>query len=131
MQDMSHQKYKFVFYEGQFVLYGNSVSDLWNDIYDAFDLYPEMYVERTNGKEMKQREIRELREEIFEDMEEDVLRLSSEYRNKKLYFFNEGDLFVGNRDELIKNMKTLFEEMFFWIVDDAKNDVFCDFLVEN
>lgn len=89
MSEISHYTYKFVF-DNNLVMGGFSIEQLWNDIYDMFDMHDEMYVERNDNREMTQKEIRKLREDLFEDMEEDSLLIDSQYKNKRLYFWISG-----------------------------------------
>jgi hypothetical protein len=129
MSEISHYTYKFVF-DDHFIIGGNSIAQLCNDIYDEFDLHYEMYIERNDGKEMTQKEIRELRKDIFEDMDEDFSLINSQYKNKKLYFYNEGIFWYDTNQEHILGVINLYEEMGYEIIKNTNESVFCDFFME-
>lgn len=129
MSEISHYTYKFVF-DNNFIAAGNSIVHLWNDIYDAFDLHYEMYIERNDGKEMSQKEIRELRKDLFEDMDEDFSLIDSQYKNKRLYFYNKGIFWCDSNEEHILSIKNLYEEMEYHVIENMSESVFCDFFVE-
>ena len=129
MSEISHYTYKFVF-DNRIVIYGNDIIQLWNDIYDIFDLHYEMYIQRNHGREMNQKEIRELREDFFEDLDEDLLLINSQYKNKKLYFWNEGTFWSNTHEEHIEDIISLYEEMEYKIIRNDNDSIYCDFFVE-
>ena len=127
--EISHYTYKFVF-DNHIVLGGNDIIQVWNDLYDGFDLHYEMYIERTDGKEMIQKEIRKLREDFFEDMNEDFLLIDSQYKNKKLYFWNKDEFWSNTHEENIQDIISLYEEMGYKVIRNDDDSIFCDFFVE-
>ncbi len=94
------KKYKYLFRFGHGSraadLFGSSISDFWNDIYDAFDIEREMFVERLDGSVFLQTEIRKLFKDLAEDMEEDFAVIWLEIQNKgKRLRFLEIDILPG------------------------------------
>ena len=63
-------------------LLGPSISYLWNDIYDSFDIYREMFVEKLGGNVFSLSEIKRLFRELAEDMDEDLAEIWLEIQNK-------------------------------------------------
>ena len=129
MSEISHCTYKFVF-DNRIVIGGNDITQLWNDIYDLFYLHYEMYIQRNDGREMNQIEIRKLRDDIFEDMDEDFSLIDSQYKNKKLYFWNNGEFWSNTHEENIENIISLYEEMGYKIIRNDNDSIYCDFFVE-
>lgn len=129
MSEISHYTYKFVS-DNHIVIGGNDIIQLWDDLYGIFYSHYEMCIERTDGKEMIQKEIRELREDFFEDMDEDFLLIDSQYKNKKLYFWNKDEFWSNTHEENIQDMISLYKEMEYKVIKNDDDSIFCDFFVE-
>ena len=129
MSEISYYTYKFVF-DNRIVIGGNDIVQLWNDIYDIFDFHYEMYIQRNDGREMNQREIKELRGDFFEDMDEDFLLIDSQYKNKRLYFWNKGEFWSSTHEENIEGIISLYEDMEYKIIRNNDDSIYCDFFVE-
>ena len=129
MSEISYYTYKFVF-DNRIVIGGNDIVQLWNDIYDIFDFHYEMYIQRNDGREMNQREIKELRGDFFEDMDEDCLLIDSQYKNKRLYFWNKGELWSNTHEENIEGIISLYEDMEYKIIRNNDDSIYCDFFIE-
>ncbi len=129
MSDSSHYTYRFIF-DNRFRLDGNSVAHLWYNIYDAFDDHNEMYVERIDGKEMNQKEIRDLRKDLFEVMDQDELIIDSQYKSKRLHFWNRGFFWPRSHEEYVDCIINLFEDMDYYLIDICDQPHY-DFIVQS
>ncbi|MFC1786989.1 hypothetical protein ACFLY8_03035 [Halobacteriota archaeon] len=129
MSEILPYTYKFVF-DNDFVIGGFDIEQLWNDIYDVFTDHHEMYIERNDKREMTQKEIRKLRGGFFEDMEEDTLLIDSQYKNKRVYFWNGGMFWSHSHQEHIQDVMGLYEQMDYKVTPNNDESIFCDFFVE-
>jgi hypothetical protein len=86
---------------------GPSISYFWNDIYDTFDIYREMFVEKLGDGIFSQSEIKRLFHELSEDMDEDFAEIWLEIQNKgKRLRFLETNILPGvdinEQEELLR-----------------------------
>lgn len=97
MAEKSHPFYKYLFIFGKgekkIVLDGKEISNYWNDIYDLFDLEEKMIVQKTNGGDFSEEEIRQIFWDLYEDMSDDGTLIKLWIPSlKKLEFWNFGDV---------------------------------------
>jgi len=118
-----YYKYLFLFGKGdkKIVLHGKEISNYWNDIYDLFDLEGKMIVQKLNGTDFTEEEIRQLFWDLYEDMSDDqaVIKLWVPSLSK-LEFWNYGDINdipqvqdILNKlsEEELEKMSTFFDEI--------------------
>ena len=103
-------KYRYVFKFGNgpkaHEILDPSIAYFWNDIYDLFDLYREMFVEKLNGTAFSLLEIKRLFNDLSEDMTEDSAEIWLEIQKKgmRLQFLEADTIFGFN---LIEKQKLL------------------------
>lgn len=106
-------KYKYLFRFGRgrkaVDLLGSSISDFWNDIYDLFDIYNELSVQKLDRTDFTDSEIRKIARELFEDMDEDYYLIRTEITGKKLHFSSLGINAAIELDELQDLVQEYFE----------------------
>ncbi|OGI12058.1 hypothetical protein A3K64_01800 [Candidatus Micrarchaeota archaeon RBG_16_36_9] len=89
-----YEKYKYVFLfknkriKSSIDLHAKSIEDLWNDIYDLFDLDGKMIVEKSDNEDFSEDEIEEIFEDLMEDMMEDFSLIDMEFFPNRLIFYN-------------------------------------------
>ncbi len=112
-------KYKYLFKFGRgsktLELLGPSISYFWNDIYDSFDIYREMFVEKLGGGTFSLSEIKRLFNELSEDMEEDFAEIWLEIQNegKRLRFLEVNilpGLDLDEQEELLREHSPFLEK---------------------
>ena len=70
-------------------LFGKSIEEFWNDIYDKFDWCGTMIVERLDGKEFNIQQVRTIFKDLLENMSEDFCLIDTEIVSlKKIKFIN-------------------------------------------
>ena len=87
--------YVFSFKNGKEKLdYHGRIENYWNDIYDMFDSYRDMFAERLDGKEFTIKQIKYLFSILDENMSEDfaIIKISV-ITPYKLKFTNTGDIY--------------------------------------
>lgn len=104
-----HPYYRYVFKFGRgerkVHLHGKSVDNFWNDIYDLFNLYGKMEVEKLDGGIFKVHEINRLFKSIAEDMEDDCAEIDINIQPRCLEFFNIGEFDIFDMNGLEKTIQ--------------------------
>jgi len=120
MTEKSHPFYKYLFLfdkgKDKVILQGKEIANYWNDIYDLFWEKGKMIIQKLNGSEFSEKEIKELFWDLYDDMSDDdtiiKLWIPSLY---KLEFHHFGDLY---EQPIVKEkIDKLSEEEFDQFVD--------------
>lgn len=114
-----HRYYRYVFIFGhgkkKIDLPGRGVEAFWNDIYDLFDLYRKLKVEKLNGTDFKTYEVRRLFKSIEEDMAEDIVELDIVIKPNCLEFFNLGEFGIFDCESIERGIRKVL------LVDDLRS----------
>jgi DNA-binding transcriptional MerR regulator len=118
------RKYKYMFrfpHGSEYVdLFGSSIFDYVNDIYDAFDIDRVMIVERLDEKAFSLSEIKRLFRDLAYDMDDDLAEIGLEILNKgrKLRFIEINNL----NDTSLEELKEINEKHLEKALENFQND---------